>query len=102
MFSSCDIDESCYDDCSGTPPRLAKPSDEPPTELLRWLNDNQRKHFLHLWNTAPSHIRRIDFTLDAAGWDPRAIDTLSATLTEYMDNFSSSTLDYGACSLRPF
>ena len=50
----------------------------------------------------PSHIRQIDFALDAPGWEPSAIDALGATLTEYADIFSSSKLDYGACSLRLF
>ena len=50
----------------------------------------------------PSHIRQIDFAVDAPGWEPSAIDALAATLTEYVDIFSSSKLDYGACSLRPF
>ena len=50
----------------------------------------------------PPHIRRIDLALDAAGWDPTAIDALSTTLTTYADVFSSSKLDYGESSLRPF
>ena len=50
----------------------------------------------------PSHIRQIDFALDAPGWEPSAIDALGATLTEYADIFSSSKLDYGARSLRLF
>ena len=48
------------------------------------------------------HIRRIDFALDAAGWDPPVIDALSETLAAYADVFSSSKLNYGECSLRPF
>ena len=55
--------------------------------------------FFRLWNTGRS---RIDFALDAPGWDPNAIDALSATLTEYaFVFFPSSKLDYGACSLYP-
>ena len=50
----------------------------------------------------PPHIRRIDFALDAPGWDPPAIDALSDTLAAYADVFSLSKLDYGECSLRPF
>ena len=45
---------------------------------------------------------RIDFALDAAGWDSPAIDALSETLAAYADVFSSSKMDYGECSLRPF
>ena len=78
------------------------PPDGPPPELLQRLDDDQRTAFLRLWNTVPSHIRRIDFSLDAPGWEPSAIDALSATLAEYADIISSSRLDYGACSLRPF
>ena len=48
------------------------------------------------------HIRRIDFALDAPGWDPPAIDALSDTLAAYADVFSFSKLNYGECSLRPF
>ena len=44
----------------------------------------------------------MHFALDAAGWDPTAIGALSTTLTTYADVFSSSKLDYGECSLRPF
>ena len=78
------------------------PPDEPSPELLHRLDHSQRESFFRLWNTAPPHIRRIDFALDAAGWDPTAIDALSTTLTTYADVFSSSKLDYGECSLRPF
>ena len=78
------------------------PPDEPPPELLHRLDHSQRESFLRLWNTVPPHIRRIDFALDAAGWDPTAVDALSITLTTYADVFSSSKLDYGECSLRPF
>ena len=77
-------------------------SDEPPTGLLHRLEDIQRESFLRLWNTVPPHIRQIDFALDAPGWEPCAIDALSATLTEYADIFSSPKLDYGVCSLPPF
>ena len=76
--------------------------DEPPPELLDRLDPSQRESFLHLWNTVPPHIRRMEFALDAAGWDPAALDALSTTLTTYADVFSSSKLDYGECSLRPF
>ena len=50
----------------------------------------------------PLHIRRIDFALNVAGWDSPAIDALSVTLAAYADVFSSSKLDHGECSLRPF
>ena len=75
---------------------------EPSAVLLRRLDDDQRESFLRLWNTVPSHIRWIDFALDAPGWDLSVIDAFSATLTEYADIFFSSKLDCGACSLRPF
>ena len=78
------------------------PSDKPLSEFLHRLDDDQRVAFLRLWSTVPPHIRRIDFALDAPGWEPSAIDALSATLAEYADIFSSSKLDYGASSLRPF
>ena len=58
--------------------------------------------FFRLWNTVPPNVRRIYFALDAAGWDPTALDALSTALTTYADVFSSSKLDYGECSLRPF
>ena len=76
--------------------------DEPPPERLHRLDHNQRESFLRLWNTVPPHIRRIDFALDAPGWGSPAIDALSETLAAYADVFSSSKLDYGECSLRPF
>ena len=78
------------------------PPDEPPPELLHRLYHSQRESFFRLWNTVPPHVRRIYFSLDAAGWDPTALDALSTTLTTYADIFSSSKLDYGECSLRPF
>ena len=77
-------------------------SDGPSSELLHRLDYDQRKSFLRLWGTVPPHIRRIDFALDALGWEPSAIDALSATLAENADIFPSSKLDYGACSRRPF
>ena len=77
-------------------------SEQPSTELLHRFDDYQRGSFLRLWSTAPPHIRQMDFALDTPGWDPSAIDTLSATLTEYADICSSSKLGDGACSLRPF
>ena len=43
------------------------PSDEPPSELLHRLDDDQRAAFLRLWSTVPPHIRRIDFAPDAPG-----------------------------------
>ena len=76
-------------------------SDQPPSELLHRLDVDQREAFFRLWSTVPHHMRQIDFALDAPGWDSDAIDALSATLKEYADIFSSSKLDYGACSLRP-
>ena len=85
------------------PPHITSDSpDAPPPELLDRLDSSQRESFLRLWHTVPPHIRRIDFALDAAGWDPAALDALSTTLTTYADVFSSSKLDYGECSLRPF
>ena len=85
------------------PPNITSDSpDEPPPELLDRLDPSQRESFLRLWHTVPPHIRRIDFAPDAAGWDPAALDALSTTLTTYADVFSSSKLDYGECSLRPF
>ena len=77
-------------------------SDQPPSKLLHRLDVDQREALFRLWSTVPHHMRQIDFALDAPGWDSDAIDALSATLKEYADIFSSSKLDYGACSLRPF
>ena len=76
--------------------------DEPPPELLYRLDHSQRESVFRLWNTVPPHNRRIDFALDATGWDATAIDALSASLGTYADVFSSSKLDYGECFLRPF
>ena len=85
------------------PPNITSDSpDEPPPEILARLDPSQRKSLLRLRNTVPPHIRRIDFALDAAGWDPAALDVLSTTLTTNADVFSSSKLDYGECSQRPF
>ena len=78
------------------------PPDEPRPELLHRLYHSQREYFFRLWNTVPPNVRRIYFALDAAGWDPTALDALSTALTTYADVFSSSKLDYGECSLRPF
>ena len=90
---------------SQTAPSLRTAPDSrttPPPELLHRLNHNQSESFLRLWNTVPPHIGRIDFALDAPGWDSPAIDALSDTLAAYADVFSLSKLDYGECSLRPF
>ena len=86
-----------------SPPNITSDSpDEPPPELLARLDPSPRESFLRLWNTVPPHIRWIDFALDTASWAPAAFDALSTTLTTYADVFSSSKLDYGDCSLRPF
>ena len=77
-------------------------SEQPPAKILHRLDDDQRESLLRLWNTSPHHIRQIDLALDAPGWDPGAIDALSATLNEYADIFFSSKQDYGAFSPRPF
>ena len=84
------------------PPNTSDPPDEPPPELLHRLDNSQRESFLRLWNTVPPQTRRIDFALDTAGWDSAALDALSTTLVTYADVFSSSKLDYGECSTRPF
>ena len=73
-----------------------------PPDLIGRLDNRQREAFFPLWDTVHSHIRRMDFALDATGRDPVAIDALSSTLTDLADVLSSSTLDYGECFLRPF
>ena len=73
---------------SPSPTTAPDSSDEPPRELLNRLDHNQRESFLRLWNIVPPHIRRIDFALDAPGWDPPAIDALTDTLAAYADVFS--------------
>ena len=85
-------DVSAFDESSTTPasqpappPNTSDPPDEPPPELLHRLDYSQRESFLRLWNTVPPHIRRIDFALDAAGWDPAALGALSTTLVTYAD-----------------
>ena len=78
-------------------------TDPPPSRASTWsIQFPGRESFFRLWNIVPPHIRRIDFALDAAGWDPTALDALSTTLTTFADVFSSSKSDYGECSLRPF
>ena len=74
----------------------------PPSDLLGRLDHAERTWFLRLWQHVPPHVRLINFALDAPGWDATAIDTLSSTLQRYADVFSSSKLDYGKCSVRPF
>ena len=59
------------------------PPDEPPPELLHRLYHSQRESLFRLCNTVPPHICRIEFALDAAGWDPTVIDALSTTLTTH-------------------
>ena len=73
-----------------------------PPDLIGRLDNRQREAFFPLWDTLHPHIRRIDFALDATGWDPAAIDALLSNHTDFADIFSSSKLDYGECSLRPF
>ena len=79
-------------------------TDPPPSRASTWsIRSPGRESNFRLWNTAPPpHIGRIDFALDAAGWDPSAVDVLSTTLTTFADVFSSSKLNYSECSLRPF
>ena len=80
-------------------------TDPPPSRTSTWsIRSPGRESFFRLWNTAPlpTNIGRIDFALDAAGWDPTALDALSTTLATFAYVFSSCKLDYGECSLRPF
>ena len=73
------------------PPRTSTPTfSQPPRTIFSPLEH------------CPPPIRRINFALDGAGWGPTALDALSTTLTTFADVFSSSKLDYGECSLRPF
>ena len=72
------------------PPQSSTPTRSQPTRI-----------FFSPLEHCPPHIRRIDLALDAAGWDPTALDALSTTLTTFADVFSSK-LDYGECSLRLF
>ena len=81
---------------------IRSPERAPPLELLHRLDRSQRERLFRLWNTVPPHMCRIDFALDAAGWDPAALDALSTTLATFADVFLSSKLDYGEYSLRPF
>ena len=73
----------------------------PPNSYINSIAANAN-HFFASGTLPPPHIRRIDFALDAAGWDTTALDALSTILTTYADVFSSSKLDDGECSLRPF
>ena len=73
------------------PPRTSTPTRSQPTQIIF----SPLKH-------CPLPIRRIDFALDAADWDPTALDALSTTHTTFADVFSSSKLDCGECFLRPF
>ena len=73
-----------------SPPRTSTPTRSQPTRII------------YSRNTVPPPIGRIDSALDAAGWGPTALDALSTTLPTFADVFSSSKLDYGECSLRPF
>ena len=72
-----------------TPAPNAAPntSEQPSMELLHRFDDDRRESLLRLWSTVPYNIRQIDLELDAPGWDPGAIDALSATLKEYADIF---------------
>ena len=91
------------------PPALKKlnkvdtiPRKSPPPELLHRPDHSQRESYFSPLEHCLPPIHRIDFALDAAGWGPTALDALSTTLTTFADVFSSSKLDYGECSLRPF
>ena len=77
-------------------PRTSRPPNSYTDSIAAHANS-----FSPLGHCSP-HILRIDFALDATGWDPTALDALSTTLTTYADVFSSSKLDYDECSLRPF
>ena len=72
----------------------------PPTFI--WTRSQPTRIIISPLEHCPPYIRRIDFALDAAGWDPTALDVLSTILITYADVFSSSKLDDGECFLRPF
>ena len=79
---------------------IRSPGRAPPPNFYTDSITANANHFFASGTLPP--IRRIDFALDAAGWGPTALDALSTTVTTFADVFSSSKLDYGECSLRPF
>ena len=81
---------------------IRSPGRVPPPELLHRPDHSQRESYFSPLEHCLPPIHRINFALDAAGWGPTALDALSTTLTTFADVFSSSKLDYGECSLRPF
>ena len=86
------VAESLLPSASPSPATNVTPdtSDEPSSGLVHRPDDDHRESSLRLRSTVPPHIRRIDFALDAPGWEPGATDALSATLAKYADIFSSS------------
>ena len=81
---------------------IRSPGRAPPPNFYTDPITANANHFFTSGTLSPPPIRRIDFALDAAGWGHTALDALSTTLTTFADVFSSSKLDYGECSLRPF
>ena len=79
-----------------------EPPDEPPPRTPTPTRSQLTRTISSPLEHGSPHICRIDFALDAAGWDPTALEALSTTLTTYADVLSLSKLDYGECSLRPF
>ena len=63
------------------------------------LNPAQRSAFLRVWAQLPPHLREIAFDLNDPGWDPSAIEQLGDVLCDFPDVVSTSTTDFGYCSL---
>ena len=64
---------------TGDTDNLDSPDDPPPISLVSSIIVNAN-HSFDCGNTVPPYIRRIDFVLDATGWDPAAMDALSHRL----------------------
>ena len=84
------------------PSKPTTANSEPSPSLLDRFNADHRDSFLQVWHKLPAHLREVSFDFQGPGWDPHIITQLGNTLIEFPDVFSTSSTDFGWCSLLPF
>ena len=74
---------------------------QPPQNVVRQLDPQQRKSFNRLWPRISENLRMIRFGLDKAAWLPQHIDTLGDTLCELEYRFPKYSTDLGHVTVDP-
>ena len=84
---------------SSSPAYPEPPPKAPCLQVLARLDADQQIGFLDLWGRLPSNLRDVIFNLHGSGSSPSVIDNLGGVPCEFQDVLSTSTIDFGSCSL---